>query len=169
MKLAAEALTRARLGANNGSLVFAAGLLLAAIGVLRSGKRRVISALTPIALGLVFASCGGGNGNGGGEPPGTGAHDAGLDAAAATPDGSSGEDSGQPQPDAGNEACSDAGPPATVGLFYAHTDHLGTPQFVTDGNQNVVWSTTYQPYGTMVATSGSITQNLRLPGQYADS
>ena len=67
------------------------------------------------------------------------------------------------------EAGNDAGPAGPMGLYYIHTDHLGTPQAVTDGSQNVVWSTTYQPYGTTGIVTGSITQNLRLPGQYADS
>jgi RHS repeat-associated protein len=31
-----------------------------------------------------------------------------------------------------------------------------------------VWSTTYQPYGTNTIPTGTITQNVRLPGQYFD-
>ena len=53
-------------------------------------------------------------------------------------------------------------------LYYLHADRLGTPQLATDSSQNVVWSTTYQPFGTTPIPIGSITQNLRLPGQYAD-
>lgn len=54
-------------------------------------------------------------------------------------------------------------------VYYIHTDQLGTPQLVTDANQAVVWSTTYQPYGTTGLVTASITQNLRLPGQYFDT
>jgi len=58
---------------------------------------------------------------------------------------------------------------ASSPLYYLHDDRLGTPQLVTDSVQNVVWSTAYQPYGTTEAVTGSVIQNLRLPGQYADS
>lgn len=54
-------------------------------------------------------------------------------------------------------------------VYYVHNDRLGTPQLVTDTNQAVVWSTTYQPYGTTALVISAITQNLRLPGQYFDS
>ncbi|HEY1580458.1 MAG TPA: RHS repeat-associated core domain-containing protein [Terracidiphilus sp.] len=54
-------------------------------------------------------------------------------------------------------------------VYYVHTDQLGTPQLVTDNNQAPAWSTTYQPYGTTGVVNASITQNLRLPGQYFDS
>jgi RHS repeat-associated protein len=54
-------------------------------------------------------------------------------------------------------------------LYYVNTDQLGTPQVITNGSQAVVWSTTYQPYGTTGTITSSITQNLRLPGQYYDS
>lgn len=54
-------------------------------------------------------------------------------------------------------------------VYYVHADQLGTPQLVTDKNQATVWSTTYQPYGTTGIVNASITQNLRLPGQYFDS
>ena len=54
-------------------------------------------------------------------------------------------------------------------MYYVHTDQLGTPQFVTNGSQAKVWSTTYQPFGTTgTITSSLTTQNLRLPGQQFD-
>jgi RHS repeat-associated protein len=53
-------------------------------------------------------------------------------------------------------------------LYYAHTDRLTTPQLATTNTQTAAWSTTYQPYGTTGLINGSITQNLRFPGQYAD-
>ena len=59
--------------------------------------------------------------------------------------------------------------PSTSKLYYVHTDWLGKPLFVTDSNQNIVWSTTYQPYGTTPQIYSSIVQNVRLPGQYSDT
>jgi RHS repeat-associated protein len=52
-------------------------------------------------------------------------------------------------------------------LYYLHDDHLGTPQSATDSNQNIAWQATYQPFGTS-SVSGTVTQNLRFPGQYFD-
>jgi RHS repeat-associated protein len=40
-------------------------------------------------------------------------------------------------------------------------------QLATDAGQNKVWQATYQPFG-QVSVSGTITQNLRIPGQYFD-
>ncbi len=51
-------------------------------------------------------------------------------------------------------------------LYYYHNDHLGTPQKLTDGAQNVVWSAAYEPFGEAVIETGYISQNLRFPGQY---
>jgi RHS protein len=53
-------------------------------------------------------------------------------------------------------------------LYYYHDDRLGTPQLVTDNSAAVRWTGNYQPFGG-VSITGSITQNLRLPGQYADA
>ncbi len=53
-------------------------------------------------------------------------------------------------------------------LYYYHNDHLGTPQKLTDGAQNVVWSAVYEPFGEAVIETGYISQNLRFPGQYYD-
>ena len=52
-------------------------------------------------------------------------------------------------------------------LYYLHDDTLGTPQSATDSNQNIAWQATYQPFG-QASVSGTVTQNLRLPGQYFD-
>ena len=57
--------------------------------------------------------------------------------------------------------------PATGRVYFLHTDHLSTPQLATDGTQRPMWSTAYQPFGAAALINGSITQNLRLPGQYA--
>src|SRR5690606_30881516 len=34
-----------------------------------------------------------------------------------------------------------------VDVHYIHSDHLNTPQAVTDENQTVVWRADYEPYG----------------------
>jgi RHS repeat-associated protein len=52
-------------------------------------------------------------------------------------------------------------------LYFIHDDRLGTPERVTDSGQKIVWNATYQPFGES-SVSGSITQNLRLPGRYFD-
>ena len=58
--------------------------------------------------------------------------------------------------------------PSSGKIYYLHADRLGTPQGATDVGQNVVWSANYQPFGTTGLIAGSITQNLRFPGQYSD-
>jgi RHS repeat-associated protein len=55
-----------------------------------------------------------------------------------------------------------------AGLVYYHGDQLTTPQLVTGNLSAIQWTGTYQPFGT-VAITGSIAQNLRFPGQYADA
>ena len=52
-------------------------------------------------------------------------------------------------------------------LYYLHDDMLGTPQLATDSSQNIQWQASYDPFG-QASVSGTITQNLRLPGQYFD-
>jgi len=54
------------------------------------------------------------------------------------------------------------------GLNFVLDDRLGTPQLATNQSQAIIWSADYQPFGVTNA-SGSIVQNLRLPGQYADA
>jgi len=51
--------------------------------------------------------------------------------------------------------------------YYYHNDHLGTPQKITDEQGTVVWSATYSAFGKATVT-GTITSNLRYPGQYYD-
>ena len=53
-------------------------------------------------------------------------------------------------------------------LYFVHADRLGTPQRITDANENIVWDTTYQPFGQPASLTALVTYNLRLPGQYAD-
>jgi RHS repeat-associated protein len=59
--------------------------------------------------------------------------------------------------------------PTANQINYVVADRLGTPQVVTNTGGAMVWKTTYQPYGTTGTPSSTITQNLRLPGQYADT
>ncbi len=49
-----------------------------------------------------------------------------------------------------------------------HNDHLGTPQKMTDASGTVVWAADYKPFGEVNITTSTITNNLRLPGQYYD-
>jgi RHS repeat-associated protein len=54
-------------------------------------------------------------------------------------------------------------------VYYVHPDAQGAPALVTDDSMATVWSANRQPYGTTGTISGSITQNLRLPGQSFDA
>jgi RHS repeat-associated protein len=58
--------------------------------------------------------------------------------------------------------------PSTATLSFLNDERLGTPQLATDSSQNIVWQATYDPFGQTPTLSGTITQNLRLPGQYFD-
>ena len=59
--------------------------------------------------------------------------------------------------------------PASGALYFLHTDRLGTPQIATTTQKAVAWRSAYQPFGTNSGTRALFTQNLRLPGQYADT
>jgi uncharacterized protein RhaS with RHS repeats len=48
-----------------------------------------------------------------------------------------------------------------AGLYYLHTDHLGTPQLVTDEDQKTVWQADYAPFGEATVTKR--TRGLVLP------
>ena len=56
----------------------------------------------------------------------------------------------------------------TANVYYVHTDHLGTPQVLTDGAASLAWNADYAPFGYAEIT-GSLTFNLRFPGQYYDA
>ena len=56
----------------------------------------------------------------------------------------------------------------TGALYMLHDDILGTPQLAADNDQNIQWQANYEPFGQTTSVSGTITQNLRLPGQYFD-
>lgn len=59
-------------------------------------------------------------------------------------------------------------------VYNVHTDHLGTPQVLTDENHTIVWSAVYQPFGEAVVNEDPdgdgelVAFNLRFPGQYYD-
>jgi RHS repeat-associated protein len=59
--------------------------------------------------------------------------------------------------------------PTSKTLYYLHTDHLGTPQLATNNAKTTEWQAIYEPFGWQNTVEGTITQNLRLPGQYFDS
>ncbi|HDL00632.1 MAG TPA: hypothetical protein ENH23_00165, partial [candidate division Zixibacteria bacterium] len=53
-------------------------------------------------------------------------------------------------------------------IYFYHNDHLGTPMMMTDGAGQTVWQGEYLPFGEEYSITGSITNNLRFPGQYYD-
>ena len=53
-------------------------------------------------------------------------------------------------------------------IFYFHVDHLGTPQEITNSTGSGVWNADYEPFGSLHAESGSLSNQLRFPGQYED-
>ena len=62
-------------------------------------------------------------------------------------------------------------PPLT---YFIHADHLNTPRIVVDRNGAKRWRWLAEPFGTTAPETnpdglGVFTQNLRMPGQYADA
>lgn len=53
-------------------------------------------------------------------------------------------------------------------LYFVHTDHLGTPQVVTDASQTTVWEGRQTPFGETEIITNQIEMNVRFPGQYYD-
>jgi RHS repeat-associated protein len=53
-------------------------------------------------------------------------------------------------------------------VYYYLTDHLGTPQKLTDAAGAVVWSGDYKPFGEVVSGVSTIQNHFRFPGQYYD-
>ncbi len=53
-------------------------------------------------------------------------------------------------------------------VYQVHTDHLGTPQVLTDATSAIAWEAEYRPFGEAV-TTGSVSFPLRFPGQYHDT
>ncbi len=54
----------------------------------------------------------------------------------------------------------------TPTLLMVHSDHLGRPTRLTDSTKATVWQATYKPWGEVQSISGTVLNNLRLPGQY---
>ncbi|MDH5327552.1 MAG: DUF6531 domain-containing protein [Gammaproteobacteria bacterium] len=55
-------------------------------------------------------------------------------------------------------------------IYHYHTDHLGTPQLVTDGVGEVVWEARYKAYGSVVQYEVEAIENpIRFQGQYYDT
>ena len=55
-----------------------------------------------------------------------------------------------------------------TGIFFIAPDHLGAPYQITNATRQVVWQWDHDPFGNGAPT-GSLTYNLRFPGQYYDS
>ncbi|PWK54403.1 RHS repeat-associated core domain-containing protein [Pleionea mediterranea] len=53
-------------------------------------------------------------------------------------------------------------------VYYYHNSHLGTPDMMTDENQNIVWQASYTPFGKATIEVEVIENNIRFPGQYYD-
>ena len=54
-------------------------------------------------------------------------------------------------------------------IAYIHTDHLGTPESLTDQDQAIVWQAHHDPFGRATVTIQAVEHNLRFPGQYFDT
>jgi len=54
-------------------------------------------------------------------------------------------------------------------LYMVHADHLNRPQKLSDATGAVVWDAVSGPFGEPHSITGILAQNLRFPGQYADS
>jgi RHS repeat-associated protein len=54
-------------------------------------------------------------------------------------------------------------------VLYVHSDHLGSPQKLTDLAGDVVWDAQFTPFGEPDAITGAANDNRRFPGQYFDA
>ncbi|MGH8569427.1 MAG: RHS repeat-associated core domain-containing protein, partial [Gammaproteobacteria bacterium] len=54
-------------------------------------------------------------------------------------------------------------------IAYIHTDHLGTPESLTDQDQALVWQAHHDPFGQTTVTTRTVEHHLRFPGQYFDA
>jgi len=52
--------------------------------------------------------------------------------------------------------------------YFVHNDHLGTPQLLTDGAQQVVWAGDYAPFGATYLTTEVVDNPIRFPGQFEE-
>lgn len=55
------------------------------------------------------------------------------------------------------------------GLYFVHTDHLGTPQEITDNTRTTLWEAMLNPYGEAQIKTAMLENNVRMPGQYFDA
>ena len=53
-------------------------------------------------------------------------------------------------------------------IYFVHSDHLGSPQALTDQSGTVAWAADYEPFGDVLETVTTVSNNLRFPGQYFD-
>ena len=53
-------------------------------------------------------------------------------------------------------------------VYFYHNDHLGTPQRMTDNTKQIVWAGEFKPFGEAINITGTVTNSLRFPGQYAE-
>ncbi len=60
------------------------------------------------------------------------------------------------------------GPAGATDVAYLHTDHLGTPQAMTDAGAQLLWWRDQTPFGQTVDTGGFSQTPIRFPGQFAD-
>ena len=60
------------------------------------------------------------------------------------------------------------GPAGATDVAYLHTDHLGTPQAMTDAGAQLFWWRDQTPFGQTVDTGGFSQTPIRFPGQFAD-
>ena len=58
--------------------------------------------------------------------------------------------------------------PAPAALRFVHSDHLGTPQKLTDNAGALVWDRIQTPFGLDHSVTGAAATPVRFPGQYAD-
>ena len=56
-----------------------------------------------------------------------------------------------------------------AGVFFYHTDQIGTPLVLADADGNVVWKATYNDFGKAFISVNLVENNLRFPGQYFDA
>ena len=54
-------------------------------------------------------------------------------------------------------------------VYYYHLNALGAVVAMTDSSKNIVWQAHYTPFGRALVIVNTITNHLRLPGQYEDS
>lgn len=54
-------------------------------------------------------------------------------------------------------------------MLTVHTDHLGSPQKITDDTRSIVWDAAFTPFGEEDSITGAETANRRFPGQYHDA